>query len=92
MFYDEKLFYESGMYEVIFVLYDVAGHHQVLTSLITVEDKPLQKALQDYLPMGSTLIIGLVLSIILKVYLRRTYFDKHQQFIYNKHGENRQEN
>ena len=92
MYYDEKLFYESGIYEVIFVLYDVAGHHQVLTSLITVEEKPLQQALKAYLPMGSTLIIGLILSIVLKVYFGRTYFDKHQQFNYNKYGENRQEN
>lgn len=92
MYYDEQLYHRPGMYEVRFVIYDISGNHQVITSLVTIEKPQLQQVVQQYLPIITTMFIGLIISFILKKYFSVDRFDKHQQFIYNDSSEHRQEN
>ena len=92
MYYDEQLHVKPGMYEVRFVIYDFSGNHQVITTLVTIEKPQLQQAYQQYLPIITTMVIGLIISFVLKKYFSVDRFDKHQQFIYNDSSEHRQEN
>lgn len=92
MYYDEQLHHRPGMYEVRFVIYDISGNHQVITSLVTIEKPQLQQAFEQYLPIITTLIIGLIISFIFKTYFSVDRFDKHQQFIYNDSSEHKEEN
>jgi hypothetical protein len=92
MYYDEQLHIKPGIYEVRFVVYDFSGNHQVITTLVTIEKPQLQQAYQQYLPIITTMVIGLIISFVLKKYFSVDRFDKHQQFIYNDSSEHRQEN
>jgi hypothetical protein len=92
MYYDEQLHINPGVYEVRFVIYDFSGNHQVITTLVTIEKPQLQQAYQQYLPIITTMVIGLIMSFVLKKYFSVDRFDKHQQFIYNDSSEHRQEN
>jgi len=92
MYYDEQLHVKPGVYEVRFVIYDFSGNHQVITTLVTIEKSQLQQAYQQYLPIITTMVIGLIMSFVLKKYFSVDRFDKHQQFIYNDSSEHRQEN
>lgn len=92
MYYDEQLHVKPGIYEVRFVIYDFSGNHQVITTLVTIEKSQLQQAYQQYLPIITTMVIGLIMSFVLKKYFSVDRFDKHQQFIYNDSSEHRQEN
>ncbi len=92
MLYDDRIYSEAGLYEVVYILYDDAGNHYIATSFITIEDTSLQSLFQGYTPMISILILGVVISIFLKKFLSVDSFDKHHQFIYNETTEHTQEN
>ena len=92
VYYDEQLHQTPGMYEVMFIIYDLSGNHQIFTSFVTIEKPKLQHTLQQYLPIISTMIFGLIISFILKKYFSVDRFDKHQQFIYNDSSEHKEEN
>ena len=92
MLYDDRIYSEAGLYEVVYILYDYAGNHYILTSFMTIEDTSLQSLFQGYVPMISILILGVVISIFLKKFLSVDSFDKHHQFIYNETTEHTQEN
>ncbi len=92
MLYDDRIYSEAGLYEVVYIVYDHAGNHYIVTSFITIEDTSLQSLFQGYTPMISILILGVVISIFLKKFLSVDSFDKHHQFIYNETTEHTQEN
>ena len=92
MYYDEQLHHSPGIYEVRFIIYDISGNHQVITTLVTIEKPQLQQAVQQYLPVITTMIIGLIISFFLKTYFSVDRFDKHQQFIYNDSSDHNEEN
>lgn len=92
MLYDDRIYSETGLYEVLYIVYDDAGNHYIATSFITIEDTSLQSLFQGYTPMISILILGVVISIFLKKFLSVDSFDKHHQFIYNETTEHTQEN
>lgn len=92
MLYDDRIYSEAGLYEVVYILYDDAGNHYIATSFITIEDTSLQSLFQGYGPMISILILGVVISMFLKKFLSVDSFDKHHQFIYNETTEHTQEN
>jgi hypothetical protein len=92
MLYDDRIYSEAGLYEVVYILYDYAGNHYILTSFVTIEDTSLQSLFQGYVPMISILILGSVISMFLKKFLSVDSFDKHHQFIYNETTEHTQEN
>ncbi|MGB0202752.1 MAG: hypothetical protein ACPGJL_00620 [Acholeplasmataceae bacterium] len=92
MLYDDRIYSEAGLYEVVYIVYDHAGNHYIVTSFITIEDTSLQSLIQGYTPMISILILGVVISIFLKKFLSVDSFDKHHQFIYNETTEHTQEN
>ncbi len=64
----------------------------MITTLVTIEKPQLQQAVQQYLPIITTMIIGLIISFILKTYFSVDRFDKHQQFIYNDSSDHNEEN
>lgn len=92
IYYDEKLHHSPGIYEVRFIIFDVAGNHQVITSLVTIEKPQMQRIFEQYLPIITTMIIGLIISFVLKTYFSVDRFDKHQQFIYNDSSDHNEEN
>jgi hypothetical protein len=92
MLYDDRIYSEAGTYEVVYIVYDYAGNHYVVTSFITIEKSIFQSLFQGYIPMFSILILGVVISIFLKKFLSVDSFDKHHQFIYNETTEHTQEN
>lgn len=92
IYYDERLHQSPGIYEVRFIIYDVSGNHQVITSLVTIEKPQMQRIFQQYLPIITTMIIGLIISFVLKRKFSVDRFDKHQQFIYNDSSDHKEEN
>lgn len=88
MYYNTQLYQVPGIYEVMFVVYDVSGQHQVIKRLVTIKEPIADQVFRQYFPMSATLILGLTFSFILKRYLSRDRFDKHQQFIYNEDSNN----
>ncbi|GEM_PF-538508 len=92
IYYDEKLHHSPGIYEVRFIIFDVSGNHQVITTLVTIEKPQMQRIFQQYLPIITTMIIGLIISFVLKTYFSVDRFDKHQQFIYNDSSDHNEEN
>ena len=51
MLYDDHIYSEAGLYEVVYIVYDHAGNHNIVTSFITTEDTSLQSLFQRYTPM-----------------------------------------
>jgi hypothetical protein len=92
IFYDSKLYQVPGVYEVMFVVHDISGQHQVIKTLVTIKEPIMDQLFRQYFPIVTTLMIGLAVSVILKRYLSRDRFDKHQQFIYNENSHHQQEN
>ena len=92
MLYDDRIYSEAELYEVVYIFYDYARNHYVLTSFMAIEDTSLQSLFQGYVPMISIIILGVVISMFLKKFLSVDSFDKHHQFIYNETTEHTQEN
>lgn len=77
---------EIGSYMVTYIIYDDSGNETIIEREIFIVSNTLFSQVKPYMTSVMLLLLGFIVSGVLKVVFSKNHFDNFQKFKYNNHN------